>query len=185
MLVVHWYSSGRKGLEDRQGNFEDNEREGMPSFRESDAIKDEVLNVINSDRQQAVADKCDISKTTAHHFIANDLNINRLCARWVPRLLTAEYFKTKKNGIVLRRYLVQALRKKHPYLAANIDQVILHQDNAPGHTSLKTSLEIDLLGFECQKHPPYGPELALMGFTVFPHFKSFLNGQWFDDLPEL
>ncbi|CAG2202627.1 CA [Mytilus edulis] len=37
---------------------------------------------------------------------------------------------------VLRRYLVQALRKKHPYLAANIDQVILHQDSAPGHTSL-------------------------------------------------
>jgi hypothetical protein len=25
--------------------------------------------------------------------------------------------------------LVQALRKKRPYLAANLDQVILHQDN--------------------------------------------------------
>ena len=70
----------------RRGNFEDNEREGMPSFRKSDAIKDEVLNVINSDHQQAVADKCDISKTTAHHFFANDLNMK------------------KKNGIVKSIY---------------------------------------------------------------------------------
>jgi hypothetical protein len=49
--------------------------------------------------------------------------------------------------------LVQALRKKRPYLAANLDQVILHQDNAPAHTSQRTQLELDLLGFECLKHP--------------------------------
>ncbi|CAG2217839.1 unnamed protein product [Mytilus edulis] len=155
-----------KRFEDERDNLEDDEREGRPSSRKSDAVKDEVSNVINSDRRLTVcevADKCDNSKTTAHHILANGLNMNR----------------------VLRRDLVQALRKKRPYLAANIDQVILHQDNAPAHTSLKTSLEIDLLGFECLKHPPYILDLAPMDFAVFPHIKSFLHGQRFDDLPEL
>jgi histone-lysine N-methyltransferase SETMAR len=81
--------------------------------------------------------------------------------------------------------LVQTLRKKRPYLAANLDQVILHQDNAPAHTSQTTQLELDLLGFECLKHPPYSPDLALMDFAVFLYIKSFLRGQRFDDLPEL
>ena len=73
---------------------------------------------------------------------------------------------------VLRRDLVQALRKKGPYLAVNIEQVILHQDNTPAHT-IKTSLEIDLLGFECLKHPPYGPNLAQNGFCGIPAFQIF------------
>ncbi|CAC5400441.1 unnamed protein product [Mytilus coruscus] len=189
-FVFKWH----KRFGDGRDNLEDDEREGRPSFRESDAIKDEVLNVIKSDRRltvREVADKCDISKTTAHHILANDLNMNRVCARWVPRLLTAEHL-TKRMELsnqfikkVLRRDLVQALRKKRPYLAANIEQMILHQDNAPAHTSLKTHLEIDLLGFECLKHPPYSPDLAPMDFAVFPHIKSFLRGQRFDDLPEL
>jgi hypothetical protein len=38
--------------------------------------------------------------------------------------------------------------------------VVLHQDNAPAHTSRTTQLELDLLGFECLKHPPYSPDLA-------------------------
>ena len=77
--------------------------------------------------------------------------------------------------------MVQALRKKRTYLAANLDQVILHQDNAPAHTPQTTQLELDLLGFECLKNPPYSP----MDFVVFPYIKSFLCGQRFNDLPEL
>jgi hypothetical protein len=69
-----------------------------PSFRESDAVKNEVRDVINGDRRLAVrevADKCGISKTTAHQILGNYLNMNRVCARWVPRILTAEHL-TKK-----------------------------------------------------------------------------------------
>jgi histone-lysine N-methyltransferase SETMAR len=63
--------------------------------------------------------------------------------------------------------------------------VILHQDNAPAHTSQTIQLELDLLGFKCLKHPPYSPDLAPMDFAVFPYIKSFLRGQRFNDLPEL
>ena len=80
----------------------------------------------------------------------------------------------------MRRDLVQALRKKRPQLASSLDHVILHQDNAPAHTSQKTQLEIDLLEFQCLKHPSYRPDLA-----VFPYIKSFLRGMRFDNLIEL
>jgi histone-lysine N-methyltransferase SETMAR len=56
--------------------------------------------------------------------------------------------------------------------------VILH--NAPAHTSQKTQLEIDLLEFQCLKHPPYSPDLAPMDFAVFPYIKSFLRGMRFN-----
>ena len=69
--------------------------EGRPSFRESNAVKNQVRDVINGDRRltvREVADKCGISKTTAHQILGNYLNMNRVCARWVPRILTAEHF---------------------------------------------------------------------------------------------
>ena len=80
---------------------------------------------------------------------------------------------------------MQALRKKQPQLASSLDHVILHQDNAPAHTSQKTQFEIDLLEFQCLKHPSYSPDLAPMDFAVFPYIKSFLQGMRFDNLSEL
>ena len=75
---------------------------------------------------------------------------------------------------------MHALRKKRPQLASSLDHVILHQDNAPAHTSQKTQLE-----FQCLKHPPYSPDLAPLYFAVFPYIKSFLRGMRFDNLGEL
>ena len=80
---------------------------------------------------------------------------------------------------------MQALRKKRPQLSSSLDHVILHQENAPAHISQKTQLEIDLLEFQCLKHPPYNPNLAPMDFAVFPYIKSFLRGMRFDNLSEL
>ena len=71
---------------DGRDSLADDEREGRPSFRESDPVKNEVRDVINGDRRltvREVADKCRISKTTAHQILGNDLNMNRVCARWV------------------------------------------------------------------------------------------------------
>jgi hypothetical protein len=80
------------------------------------------------------------------------------------------YISLTSHQIFSQIDLVQALRKKRPYLVANLDQVILHQDNAPAHTSQKTQLELDLLGFECLKHPPYSPDLTPMDFAVLNTF---------------
>ena len=66
---------------------------------------------------------------------------------------------------VLRHDLMQAL-KKHPNL--DPERIIFHQDNAPGHRTESTLLEISLLGFELLEHPPYSPDLAPYGLSSFP-----------------
>ena len=89
-LIFKWH----KRFADGRDSLADDEQEGRPSFRESDAVKNEVRDVINGDRRLTVcevADKCGISKTTAHQILGNYLNMNRVCARWLPRILTAEH----------------------------------------------------------------------------------------------
>jgi hypothetical protein len=49
----------------------------------------------------------------------------------------------------------------------DLDQIILHKDNAPGHRAQSTQLEISLLGFETLEHPPYSPDLKPMDIRVF------------------
>jgi len=84
---------------------------------------------------------------------------------------------------VLRRDLVNAIRKKRPHM--DHDRIILHQDNAPAHRAESTQLEISLLGFEILEHPPYSPDLAPMDFRVFPELKSQLRGKRFDSADDL
>ena len=84
---------------------------------------------------------------------------------------------------VLRRDLVNAVRKKRPHIP--LERIILHQDNAPGHRAESTQLEISLLGFELLEHPPYSPDLAPMDFRVFPELKANLRGIHFDTAEEL
>lgn len=84
---------------------------------------------------------------------------------------------------VLRRDLIRALRKKRPEI--ELDKFLLHQDNAPAHTATSTQLEIDLLGFELIKHPPYSPDLAPFDFAIFPTIKSHLKGYKFESFKQL
>jgi hypothetical protein len=49
----------------------DDKREGRPSFKTSDVVKNEVCDVIDGDRRltvREVVDKCVISKTTVHEI---------------------------------------------------------------------------------------------------------------------
>jgi oligoribonuclease (3'-5' exoribonuclease) len=49
-----------------------------------------VKNCIDADRRQTVreiSEIVDISKTTVHRIMSDELNMSRVCARWVPRLL--------------------------------------------------------------------------------------------------
>ena len=55
---------------------------------------------------------------------------------------------------VLRRDLVNAMRKKRP-----CERI---EDNAPAHRADSTVLELDLLGSDRVVHAPYSPGLAPM-----------------------
>jgi hypothetical protein len=55
--------------------------------------ENEVRNIIDGDRRlivHEVADKCIISKTTVHAILVQELHMNRICVRWVPRMLSEE-----------------------------------------------------------------------------------------------
>jgi hypothetical protein len=66
---------------------------GRPSFKTSDVVKNEVRDVIDGDRRltvREVADKGVILKTTVHDILVQELHMNSICARWVPRMLSEE-----------------------------------------------------------------------------------------------
>lgn len=70
-------------------------------------------------------------------------------------------------------------------MAVDLGNIILQQDNASAHTAASTCLEIERLGFELLKHPPYSPDFAPMDFSIFPFIKSQLRGVRFEDSDEL
>ena len=84
---------------------------------------------------------------------------------------------------LLRRDLLHALQKKRPDV--DVCDYVLHQNNAPPHTASSTQLEIDVIGFQSLRHPPYSPDLAPMDFKVFPEVKSHLRGHRFGSTQDL
>jgi len=56
---------------------------------------------------------------------------------------------------------------------------VLHHENAPAHTV------VSILEFPAKKnipvlpHPPYSPDLAVCGFSLFPKLKLKLKGHHF------
>lgn len=77
------------------------------------------------------------------------------------------------------------LRAVIQFCVSLVSDIILHQDNAPAHTAAATQLEIDVLGFQRLRHPPYSPDLAPMDFKVFPEVKAQLRGKHFTCADEL
>ena len=57
--------------------------------------------------------------------------------------------------------------------------VLLHNDNAPAHTSAIAMATIRESGFELLSHPPYSPDLAPSDYQVFRSLKDSLRVQRF------
>ena len=63
--------------------------------------------------------------------------------------------------------------------------IMLHQDNAPVHTSRVAMDAVRECGYELLPHPPYSPDLAPSDCHLFPRLKKHLRGRRFDDDGEL
>ncbi|KAF7266255.1 hypothetical protein GWI33_020292 [Rhynchophorus ferrugineus] len=68
------------------------------------------------------------------------------------RTINSDYY------IALLNRLMDEIAEKRPHLKKK--KVLLHQDNAPCHKSVKTMVKIHEFGFELLAHPPYFPDLA-------------------------
>ena len=89
----------------------DDKREGKPSFNTSDVVTNEVRDVIDGHRRltvREVADKCIISKTTVHEILVQELHMNCICARWVPRMLSEENMTNRTEAS--RQFLRKLVR---------------------------------------------------------------------------
>ena len=85
-LVFKWH----KRLIDGRENISDDVRSGRPSDI-SGANKVESL--VLSDRRKSVdeiADTVGLGHATVHKILKEDMEMRKVCARWVPRLLSGE-----------------------------------------------------------------------------------------------
>ena len=62
--------------------------------------------------------------------------------------------------------------------------MFLH-DNAPAHQALATQKKLAYLGFQCLDHPPSSPDLAQLGYHLFPGLKKQLKGRHFSSDAEV
>ncbi len=84
--VYDWHKQFREGRE----SIEDDERAGrLSTSKTEENVK--VREVLNSDRRLSVrliADKCNMSKDSVHRILTEDLQMRKICAKMVPKVLT-------------------------------------------------------------------------------------------------
>lgn len=81
---------------------------------------------------------------------------------------SARYQETLKK-------LARSIRLKRP----DLQDVILHHDNARPHTANATTAAIAAKGWTVLPHPAYSPDLAPSDFHMFGPLKEYLRGQRF------
>ena len=90
-LVFSWH----KRFNDGRENIQDDMRSGRP--RDVGGVR-KVEQIVLSDRRKSVADIADTSGlglATVHKILTEDMGMSKVCARWVPRLLTDENMKNR------------------------------------------------------------------------------------------
>jgi transposase len=87
--VFKWVQRYREGRKDST----DNKRSGSPSTSRNDENIDRVHSLVLSDRRmtiQMIANEFQIGKTSAYSILAEDLEMRKICAKIVPKLLIPE-----------------------------------------------------------------------------------------------
>lgn len=88
------------------------------------------------------------------------------------RTVTAQWYTEECLPKVL-----QAWSKKRPN--DKLQHFLLHHDNAPAHTAIRTVDFLASKGARLLPHPPYSPDLAPADFFLFGYVKESLRGQQF------
>jgi histone-lysine N-methyltransferase SETMAR len=105
-ITVYWDSSPsfqtikKWAVEFKRGctSFEDDPRKGRPKSAPPPEIIEQVHDMVLDDRRMKVretAETIGISKERVGYILHEELNLKKLCARWVPCLLTADQKRTR------------------------------------------------------------------------------------------
>jgi transposase len=269
--VFEWFRKFKNGRQ----SIESDARTGRPATSNNDIITNKVRDLIKQDRRltvREIAEEVGISCGSCHSILTKNLNMKRLCAKFVPRLLTDEQRDQRRfiasdlferatedagfmsnivtcdetwvygydpetkqqssewrgptsprpkkarqqrsnvkvmlivffdiRGIVYYEYAPpgqtinktyyvdvlkrfrNAMRRKRPALWRS-GNWLLHQDNAPAHTSQLVQCFLAKHGIAQVPQPPYSPDLAPCDFFLFPQLKVALKGKRFEDVPAI
>jgi histone-lysine N-methyltransferase SETMAR len=110
-----WY----KRFKDERTSVDDDERSGRPSTSTTPENTAKVREAILAGRRQTIYDVCEIvglSYGTVQRILADNLNMRRISARFVPRLLSDDQ---KAHRISVCRELKQQA-KNNPNFISNI-----------------------------------------------------------------
>lgn len=110
--VSRWLNLFKNGRE----NVEDDHRSGRPTSSRIDKNVSRVNELLNSDRRMSVrmiAETLNIAKTTVHDIVTINLQMRKVCAKLVPKLLTADQ---KMNRVTIARELLERVQDNPDFL---------------------------------------------------------------------
>ncbi|KAJ4445764.1 hypothetical protein ANN_12449 [Periplaneta americana] len=87
--IKEWFNRFKDG----RTSVEHEQRCGRPQTARSAAVVERVRNLVMADRRLTVleiAEEVGVSKDSAHAILREDLNMNRVAAKFVPKLLSPE-----------------------------------------------------------------------------------------------
>jgi histone-lysine N-methyltransferase SETMAR len=87
--IKYWVAEFKRGRKSCQ----DEHRSGRPNEVTTPEMVTKIHKMVLDDRRLKVrelADMVGISKSAVHRILTENLDMKKLCARWVPRLLTIE-----------------------------------------------------------------------------------------------
>ncbi|KAJ4435632.1 hypothetical protein ANN_18248, partial [Periplaneta americana] len=87
--IKEWFNRFKDG----RTSAESEQRCGRPQTARSAAVVERVRNLVMADRRltvREIAEEVGVSKDSAHAILRNDLNMNRVAAKFVPKLLSPE-----------------------------------------------------------------------------------------------
>ena len=94
--IKYWIAEFKRG----RSSCEDEHRCGRPNEVTTPETIKKIHKMVLEDRRLKVrelADMAGISKSAVHRILTGNLDMKKMCARWVPRLLTDEQKRRREN----------------------------------------------------------------------------------------
>ncbi|PNF32071.1 hypothetical protein B7P43_G05722 [Cryptotermes secundus] len=152
--TYNWYKRFKNG----RTLPDDDDHSGQLSTGKTPENVTKARDLILQDRRLTIQDFCNtlgLSYGTCQRILSEELNMRRIAAKFVPRLLQNEQ---KQHRLEVCRELQQQLQEDPNFLSKVVTVV---------------------------PHPPYSPDLAPCNFFLFPKMKIKLKGQRFDTVEEI
>lgn len=103
--VFEWHKKFKDGRED----VEDEQRAGRSTATRTDENVAKVRELLNSDRRlsiRLIAQEVHLAKSTVHSIVTDDLQMRKMCAKLVPKVLSDEQ---KEHRVTICRELLERL----------------------------------------------------------------------------